>query len=160
MHDVPDAHRARTHFVGHLEAVKPTLTVTEHLDYWGKARGFSHVEKGILGALDLDELADLPGRFLSAGQKRRLSLTRLLASPAELWLLDEPSITLDAKSTQGLEAMLAKHREQDGMAIVATHTEIAMPGANMIDMARHAVAAGALLGNASKEAGEPDYGEW
>ena len=160
MRDYPDAHRARTHYVGHLEAVKPTLTVAEHLAFWARAKGFSQAAEGSLGALGLEELADVPGRFLSAGQKRRLSLTRLLTSPAELWLLDEPSITLDGESTERLEAMLAGHRQQGGMAIVATHTEIPLPKAKTINMACYTVPTEALLGNASKEAGKPDYGEW
>ncbi len=160
MRDGAEAHRARTHYVGHLEAVKPTLTVAEHLAFWAAAKGFTHPAAGILAALDLEELSDVPGRFLSAGQKRRLSLTRLLASPAELWLLDEPSITLDVASTKRLEAMLAEHRGQGGMTIVATHTEIDLPGAESIDMEGHAVPAAALLGEAPREAGEPDYGEW
>ena len=160
MHEAADAHRARTHYVGHLEAVKPTLTVAEHLAFWARAKGFGRAAENILGALDLEELADVPGRFLSAGQKRRLSLTRLLASPAELWLLDEPSITLDSDSATRLEAMLAGHRARGGMTIVATHTDIALPDAETIDMARHAVPAEALIGAAVKESGEPDYGEW
>ncbi len=158
--DTPDAHRARIHYVGHLEAVKPTLTVAEHLAFWAKVRGFSQATEGILAALHLEDLADVPGRFLSAGQKRRLSLTRLLASPAELWLLDEPSITLDVESARRLETMLAWHREQGGMTVVATHTEIALPESENMDMAQHAVPVEVLLGAAPKEAGEPDYGEW
>ena len=156
----PDAHRARTHYVGHLEAVKPTLTVAEHLAFWSRIKGFNQAAEGILAALDLEDLADVPGRFLSAGQKRRLSLTRLLASPAELWLLDEPSITLDVASTRRLETMLAQHRGQGGLTVVATHTEIALPEAKTIDMAQHAVPVEVLLGAAPKQSGEPDYGEW
>ncbi len=160
MREAPDAHRARTHYVGHLEAVKPALTVTEHLAFWARAKGFSQAAEGILAALDLKELADVPGRFLSAGQKRRLSLTRLLASPAELWLLDEPSITLDVESARRLETMLAGHRKQGGMTVVATHTKIALPEAKTINMASHAVPAQALLGAMQKELGELDYGKW
>ena len=64
---------------------------TERID----TDAIAKIGENILAALDLEELADVPGRFLSAGQKRRLSLTRLLATPADLWLMDEPSITLD-----------------------------------------------------------------
>jgi heme exporter protein A len=160
MRETAEAHRARTHYVGHLEAVKPTLTVAEHLSFWAAAKGFAQPAAGILAALDLEELADVPGRFLSAGQKRRLTLTRLIATPADLWLLDEPSITLDVASTRRLEAMLAAHRGRGGMAVVATHTDIDLPGAESIDMAGHAVPAAALLGEVPQEAGEPDYGEW
>jgi heme exporter protein A len=168
MREAPEAHRARTHYVGHLEAVKPTLTVAEHLDFWAAAKGFAKPTNNILVALDLEDLADVPGRFLSAGQKRRLTLTRLLATPAELWLLDEPSITLDDRSAARLEKMLADHRAGGGMAIVATHAEIALPDAETIDMAGHGIAANVLVGDAAQATGdpdydltdEPDYGQW
>ena len=156
----PDAHRARTHYVGHLDAVKPTLTVAEHLAFWSRIKGFNQAAEGILAALDLEDLADVPGRFLSAGQKRRLSLTRLLASPAELWLLDEPSITLDDKSAARLEKVLADYRAGGGMAIIATHAEIELPDAENIDMARHGIAANALVSDAEQATGEPDHGQW
>ena len=160
MQEAPEAHRARTHYVGHLEAVKPTLTVAEHLAFWAAAKGFAKPAGNILAALDLEDLADVPGRFLSAGQKRRLTLTRLLATPAELWLLDEPSITLDDRSSARLEKMLADHRAGGGMAIIATHAEIALPDAETIDMARHGIAANALVSDAEQAKGEPDYGQW
>ncbi|MDA0230146.1 MAG: heme ABC exporter ATP-binding protein CcmA [Proteobacteria bacterium] len=158
--EAPEAHRAHCHYVGHLEAVKPTLTVAEHLAFWAAAKGFAKPADDILGALDLEDLADVPGRFLSAGQKRRLTLSRLLASPAALWLLDEPSITLDDRSAVRLEKMLADHRADGGMAIIATHAEIALPNAQTIDMAGHGIAAAALLGDAGQATGQPDYGEW
>ena len=160
MREAPEAHRARTHYVGHLEAVKPTLTVVEHLAFWAAAKGFAKAGENILAALDMEDLADVPGRFLSAGQKRRLSLTRLLATPAELWLLDEPSITLDSDSAARLETMLARHRAGGGMAVVATHADIALPNAETIDMADHRVSMDVLLGSQPVVAGEPDYGQW
>ncbi len=160
MREAPEAHRARCHYVGHLEAVKPTLTVAEHLAFWAAAKGFAKPADNILSPLDLEDLADVPGRFLSAGQKRRLTLTRLLATPAELWLLDEPSITLDDRSAARLEKVLADHRTGGGMAIIATHAEIALPNAQTIDMAGHGIAADALAGAAAQATGEPDYGEW
>jgi len=164
MAEAPERHRARTHFVGHMEAVKPALTVAEHLAFWAAAKGFRKPAENILGMLDLDALADVPGRFLSAGQKRRLSLTRLLATPARLWLLDEPSVTLDDASAARLETMLAAHRATGGMIVVATHAEIALPGAETIEMAGYGVAVEMLLGTGPEaepeSAGEPDYGAW
>ena len=160
MREAPEAHRARAHYVGHLEAVKPTLTVAEHLAFWATAKGFPKPTNNILAALELEDLADVPGRFLSAGQKRRLTLTRLLATPAELWLLDEPSITLDHKSAARLEKVLADYRAGGGMAIIATHAEISLPDAESIDMARHGIAANALVSDAEQATGEPDYGQW
>lgn len=160
MSAAPEAHRARCHYAGHLEAVKPALTVSEHLAFWAAAKGFAKPAQNILAALDMADLADVPGRFLSAGQKRRLSLSRLLATPAELWLLDEPSITLDSASAARLEAMLAQHRAGGGIAVVATHADIALPNAKTIDMAGHRVSMDVLLGAASETPGEPDYGQW
>ncbi len=160
MTDTPEAHRARCHYVGHLEAVKPSLTVAEHLAFWAAVKGFGGAAENILAALDLEDLADVPGRFLSAGQKRRLSLTRLLATPAELWLLDEPSVSLDDKSAARLEKVLADHRAGGGMAIIATHAEIALANAETIDMARHGVSMDVLLGDSRHAPGEPDYGQW
>jgi heme exporter protein A len=158
----PEAHHARCHYVGHLEAVKASLTVQEHLTSWAAIKGFATAADDILSPLGLEELAEVPGRFLSAGQKRRLTLTRLLATPAELWLLDEPSVTLDGKSAAGLEKMLADHRAGGGMAIIATHAEIALPEAETIDMANHGISTQALLGEsaAAAAAGETDYGTW
>ncbi len=160
MQEAPEAHRARTHYVGHLEAVKPTLTVAEHLAFWATAKGFAKPANNILAALELEDLADVPGRFLSAGQKRRLTLTRLLATPAELWLLDEPSITLDDNSAARLEKVLADYRAGGGMAIIATHAEIELPDAESVDMARHGIATNALMSDAEQATGEPDYGQW
>ena len=160
MRDAPEAHRARCHYVGHLDAVKPALTVLEHLAFWAAAKGFAKTGENILAALGMEDLADVPGRFLSAGQKRRLSLTRLLATPAELWLLDEPSITLDSDSAARLETILARHRAGGGMAVVATHADIALPGAETIDMAHHGVSIDVLLGEPAETAGEPNYGQW
>ena len=160
MREATEAHRARTHYVGHLEAVKPTLTVAEHLAFWATAKGFAKPTNNILAALELEDLADVPGRFLSAGQKRRLTLTRLLATPAKLWLLDEPSITLDDKSATRLEKVLADYRAGGGMVIIATHAEIELPDAESIDMARHGIATNALMSDAEQATGEPDYGQW
>ena len=160
MRHAPEAHRARCHYVGHLEAVKPALTVAEHLAFWAAAKGFKNPAENILSTLDMEDLADVPGRFLSAGQKRRLTLTRLLATAAELWLLDEPSITLDSASATRLETMLAQHRAGGGIAVVATHADIALPDAETIDMADHRVSMDVLLGAGPEATGELDYGQW
>jgi len=77
-------------------------------------------------------LADTPGRFLSAGQRRRLALARLLASGKPLWLMDEPSVALDHDSIKALESALAAHRAGGGMAVVATHMTLELPDANAL----------------------------
>ncbi len=138
------AHRGRLHYVGHLDAVKPTLTVAENLDGWARFRGAARAAPDALAALGIADLADVPGRYLSAGQKRRLALARVLATPASLWLLDEPTVTLDADAAARVDAMIAAHRAGGGMAIVATHGEIALDGARRLDLGSHAITADAL----------------
>ena len=82
-----------------------------------------------LAALDLGPLAELPARMLSAGQKRRLALARLALAPAPLWLLDEPTVGLDAASVGKLGVLLARHRAAGGMVLAATHLPLPLPDA-------------------------------
>ena len=122
--DDPDAHRADLHYVGHQDAIKPALSVAENVTFWAALHGKRNDEavQAALLAFDLRDLADLPGRLLSSGQRRRANLARLAATPAGLWLLDEPSVGLDAASTQSLEDLIAAHRKTGGMTVVSTHT--------------------------------------
>ena len=125
--------------------MKPTLTVAEHLDGWARFRGAVQAAPCALEALGIEGLADVPGRFLSAGQKRRLALARVLATPAPLWLLDEPTVTLDAESAARVDGMIAAHRTGGGIVIVATHGEIALDGAQRLELGDYAITAGMLL---------------
>ncbi len=158
------AHRSRLHYIGHLDAVKPTLTATETLDGWAHLRGRARADAGALAALGIEDLADVPGRYLSAGQRRRLALARLLATPAPLWLLDEPTVTLDAEAAARVAAMIDRHRAAGGMAVVATHGELALEGARRLDLDRHAIAADALLAGGDKTGAgpepEPEHEAW
>lgn len=117
--------RAAIRFVGHLDAVKPLFTVAENVRFWTRLAGGD--EEGLAAALDglgLSPLAEVPARFLSAGQRRRVGLARLVAAPAAVWLLDEPTVSLDAESTAALTGAMARHRAQGGSVIVATHAEL------------------------------------
>ncbi|HZS85449.1 MAG TPA: heme ABC exporter ATP-binding protein CcmA [Stellaceae bacterium] len=133
----PAAHRARLHFIGHQDAVKPILTVGETIAFWGGLRGGSNAEAA-LARFGLDRLAETPCRLLSAGQRKRLSLARLLASLAPLWLLDEPTTGLDDASVGALEAAMAAHRADGGIVVAATHIPLALAGAQRLSLADYA----------------------
>ncbi len=113
-------HAARVAYVGHQDAVKPGLTVAENL-----GRGAA----AALASVGLENLAELPARMLSAGQKRRLALARLAAREAPLWLLDEPTLGLDTASVARFGAMLASHRAKGGVVVAATHLPLPLPDA-------------------------------
>lgn len=139
-----EAHGARLHFLGHSDAVKPPLTVAENLRLWADLRlprslAARHCQQA-LEAFGLDRLADVPGRYLSAGQRRRLALARLLAAPAPLWLLDEPRTALDQAALASLDAAIARHRETGGMVVVALHGGPYPEAADVLDLTPHAVA--------------------
>jgi heme exporter protein A len=88
-----------------------------------------------LAGFDLQRLAALPARYLSSGQRRRLALARLLALPRPLWLLDEPGTGLDAANRARLEQALAAHRAQGGILVVATHGDVAVQAALVLELA-------------------------
>ena len=124
--DAP-AHRQRLRFLTHLDGVKPALTVIENLRFWSALMGAPAPRaRSALAAFDLERIADLPARFLSAGQRRRLALSRLMLMPAALWLLDEPSTSLDGEGTERLLAAITAHRGQGGIAVIATHDRLAL----------------------------------
>lgn len=115
----PAAHAARLRYLSHQDALKPSLTVAENLDFF--ARLWGGAVAPALAALALSPLAELPARVLSSGQKRRLALARLALAPAPLWLLDEPTTGLDAASVERLGPLLAAHRAAGGIVVAATH---------------------------------------
>ncbi len=121
------AHRQRLQFLTHLDGVKPALTVLENLQFWSALMGGpATTASSALAAFGLERIADLPARFLSAGQRRRLALSRLVLRPAALWLLDEPSTSLDSEGAERLLAAIASHRARDGIVILATHDRLAL----------------------------------
>ncbi|HEC14731.1 MAG TPA: heme ABC exporter ATP-binding protein CcmA [Rhodospirillales bacterium] len=136
----PEAHNGRLHYVGHLDAVKPVLSVAENLEFWSGLRakaGEGDTGAAVLAALEafgIGHLAAVPGRFLSAGQKRRVNLARILAAPAPLWLLDEPTTALDKRAVAGLERAIVKHRETGGMVVLSTHTDLKLDAFQALDL--------------------------
>lgn len=123
----PAAHRARLHFIGHAEALKPALTAAENLAFWAGMRGggAAGVQAG-LERFRLERLGDWPCRLLSAGQRRRLALARLIANPAPLWLLDEPLTGLDEEAAADLFEAIEAHRQQGGRVVLSTHAPVAV----------------------------------
>ncbi|MCC6467791.1 MAG: heme ABC exporter ATP-binding protein CcmA [Alphaproteobacteria bacterium] len=133
--DEPEAHRARLAYLGHLDAVKPALSVGENLAFWIDFHaGDAGSRDAALERFDLLELADLPARYLSAGQRRRLALARIAAVPRPLWLLDEPSTGLDRESIAALEQAIAEHRAGGGIVVLSTHAALDLPGARALDL--------------------------
>ena len=133
--DDPDAQAARLQYLGHLDAVKPVLSAAENLMFWAALHGGGAAEvTRALDGFDLGALAEVPGRMLSAGQKRRVALARLLAAPAEVWLLDEPTVGLDAASLARLTDAIAAQRARGGRVVAATHAAIEAPDAKVLDL--------------------------
>lgn len=139
-----DAYRAGLRFVSHQDAVKPVLTVRENLAFLAgladPALPAIRLESA-LDAFDMRALADLPARLLSAGQRRRLALSRLAAAPAPLWLLDEPGSGLDRASLHRLHALIADHRAQGGLVVASSHGDLDLPDTTTLDMNALRVAA-------------------
>ncbi len=118
------------HYLGHLDGLKTALTVRQNLEFWRVL--WKGVEVGpALARLGLESLADLHVGVLSAGQKRRVSLARLLVARRPLWLLDEPATALDAAAEATLGAVIGEHLAGGGMAIVATHRPLPIPAATL-----------------------------
>jgi heme exporter protein A len=115
----------QAHYAAHQEAIKSPLTVAENLQFWGDFLGGGDLNTA-LAAFDLTDLAQYPAALLSAGQKRRLSLSRLALVPRPLWLLDEPTLGLDQASLERLSGLLRGHLSGGGLAIVATHAALAL----------------------------------
>ena len=116
------------HYVGHLNGAKSVLTVQENLAFWVDYLGGGTDDlSAALSAFHADQLAELPAGLLSAGQKRKLALSRLFAEPRPIWLLDEPSVSLDAASVDRLAALVSEHLQAGGIAAVSTHTPLDIP---------------------------------
>lgn len=119
---------AQAHYLGHLDAVKPSLSVAEALGFWAVYLGGRRDRvDDALDAVGLLPLADLPSAYLSAGQRRRLALARLIAAPRPLWLLDEPTAALDAAAERRLGELIFDHVSEGGLVVAATHAELPIP---------------------------------
>lgn len=145
--DDPTAWRGMIRYIGHASALKAERTVNETLRYACVVQGASwddRVADAALSALGLRRHKDRKVHTLSAGQKRRLLLTRLLLAPSPIWLLDEPTAALDQDGAAQLHTLINEHRASGGIVIAATHHELTFPHAETLDLTRdssHAEAA-------------------
>src|SRR6266478_1204992 len=115
----------QAHYLGHRDALKPALSVLENLSFWKDFLGGEpfDAEKG-LAAVGLDHATHLPAAYLSAGQRRRLSVARLLTVRRPVWLLDEPANALDAAGQSPFAGLMQEHLSSGGMVVAATHAPL------------------------------------
>jgi heme exporter protein A len=132
---------ASRHYLGHLDAVKPTETAVEQARFWARYFGRTQdVADAAIKRVGLANRKAVPGRGLSAGQKRRLALTRLLIEPRPVWLLDEPTAALDTEGRALVMRLVAEHRATGGMVIAAVHGE-GFAGSRVLDLSSLKVSA-------------------
>lgn len=122
-------------YASHADGLKATLSVRENLNFWASVFGAdAGAMPQALAAMDLETLIDRPAQNLSAGQKRRLGLARLLLTGRPVWLLDEPTVSLDAHSVGLFAAMIRRHLASGGAAVLATHIDLGLEAARVLDL--------------------------
>ncbi|NOC82801.1 MULTISPECIES: heme ABC exporter ATP-binding protein CcmA [Ruegeria] len=114
-------------YASHSDGLKPTLTVSENLTFWASVFGTNGIQTA-LDAFQLNELADRHAGNLSAGQKRRLGLARMLVTGRPIWMLDEPTVSLDRNAVQMFADAVRAHLGQGGSALIATHIDLGLDG--------------------------------
>jgi heme exporter protein A len=129
--ELADADLERTlpeqcHYLGHQDALKPSLTVAENLGFWTRYLGGTAPARPALAAVGLQAVAELPAAYLSAGQRRRLSIARLVAVARPVWLLDEPTSALDREAQDTLAGLMRQHLSGGGLILAATHGPIGL----------------------------------
>ncbi len=131
------SHAGRLAYIGHQDMIKPVLSAWENLRFLAALHGVNPQQQ-VLDSFGLGALAQVPGRMLSAGQKRRLALSRLIAAPVPLWLLDAPATALDRASIAVLETVIARHRAAGGMVVLSTHATLDVPDAHSLNLEHYA----------------------
>jgi heme exporter protein A len=117
----------QAHYLGHQDALKPALSVLENLDFWVRFLGGTAPDLATtLADVGLGGIADLPAAYLSAGQRRRLSIARLIAVKRPLWLLDEPTTALDRSAQAMLAELMRTHLQGGGLIVAAVHGPIGL----------------------------------
>lgn len=120
-------------YAAHSDGIKPTLTVHENLAFWAAIFGTQNIIPA-LATMQLDALQSRPAASLSAGQKRRLGLARLLVTGRRVWLMDEPTVSLDTASTALFAAMITAHLGQGGAALIASHIDLGLARSTQLDL--------------------------
>ncbi len=129
----------QAHYLGHQDALKPSLSLRENLGFWTALLGGDAAKSGhALAAVGLDGLAHLPAVYLSAGQRRRLAIARLIAVERPIWLLDEPTSVLDVAAQAMLADLIRGHVGGRGLVVVASHGPIALNGAKQLRLGHQA----------------------
>jgi heme exporter protein A len=132
----------QTHYLGHADSLKGALTAGENLGFWAALLGGAGMSvTDALTALGLPHVADFPVRALSAGQKRRVALARLLVARRPLWFIDEPTTALDAAAQALFAEAMRAHLAEGGLIVAATHAPLGLEPARTIRLAGGAVAA-------------------
>jgi heme exporter protein A len=121
-------------YLGHLDALKPQLLVRENLDFWAQLIGATVPVENALAKVGLGPCAEFPAQHLSAGQRRRFGLARLLLKPVPIWLLDEPSTALDTAGQKLALDLIARHRAAGGLAVISSHDDLAIPQATTLQL--------------------------
>lgn len=119
--------QAHAAYAGHLDAVKPMLTVRANLASWAAIYQMGDDVDSALARLSLTHIADAPAAYCSAGQKRRVALARLLLTGRRLWLLDEPTVSLDRAAVREFAEIVATHCRAGGLVVAATHQAFDLP---------------------------------
>ena len=123
------------HYVGHANAIKGALSSRENARFWADfLEGTREEAEKAIERFSLAPIADLPAGLISAGQKRRLSLVRLFAAKRPIWLLDEPSVSLDAASMKTLEGAIKDHLAEGGIAVIASHTPLKLRSSQRLEL--------------------------
>lgn len=125
----------RIAYAGHADGLKAQLSVAENLAFWAEIYGARDLS-GAISRFDLGPLAGRRVQYLSAGQKRRLGLARLMLTGRPVWALDEPTVSLDAARVAGFADLVAAHCRSGGSALIATHTDLPVPGAQTLDLSQ------------------------
>lgn len=132
-----DGMAAEIHYLGHLDALKPNLGLAENLGFWRRLWRGSGVTIGeALDRVGLGALAELPAGVLSAGQRRRAAIARLLLDRRPVWLLDEPTSALDADAEEMLGVLIRDHLADGGLAVAATHRPLPLPASATLALGR------------------------